>query len=227
MKKKVTLLAGLLTCVTVGGVYATWTYAGNDTADVSSLVSVQLTDAEFEGSAGVYTIESGLNLYIDQESASSHKAVLKYYQGTTEVTDDTAEVVTIKFTPSSNAGETVKKQGIASWFSFKVSAPIQYQIDEDGNHDAENGTLTDIFKFDEHEDEKGHEITWTAVTDADADDDIDYFKYTLTLADVKTHITLNQDFILDSIEEYRAFEAALLKGKISISVTDGIKTEAN
>ena len=224
MKKKVTLLAGLLTCVTVGGVYATWTYAGNDTADVSSLVTVQLTDAEFEGSAGVYHIESNLNLYIDQESASSHKAVLKYYQGNTEVTDDTATVVTIKFTPSSNASNTVKEHAISSWFSFKVSAPIQYQIDADGNYNAESGTPTNIFKFDEeHQDEKGHAITWTPVTDAD----IDYFKYTMTLAEVKTHIALSQDFVLDSIEEYRAFEAALLKGKISISVTDGITTEAN
>ena len=56
MKKKVTLLAGLLAFVTVGGVYATWTYAGNDTADVSSLVSVQLSGVEFKGSAGTYTI---------------------------------------------------------------------------------------------------------------------------------------------------------------------------
>ncbi len=226
MKKKVTLLAGLLTCVTVGGVYATWTYAGNDTADVSSLVSVQLTSVEFKGSAGVYTIDSTLSIHIDQENSSSHKAVLKYYQGTTEITDGDVEVLTIKFTPSSNASDTVKEQGINSWFTFKVSDAMQYQIDANGNYDAANGTLTDIFAFDEHTDAKGHEITWTPVANEDADNDIDYFKYTMTLNQFKTHVFLSRDFILDSIEEYRAFEAAL-KGKILISVTDGITTGTN
>ena len=114
MKKKVTLLAGLLAFVTVGGVYATWTYAGNDTADVSSLVSVQLSGVEFKGSAGTYTIDSNLSLHIDQESSTSHKAVLKYYQGTTEITDDRTTVLTIKFTPfsmPSQSNDSDKKGG--------------------------------------------------------------------------------------------------------------------
>lgn len=231
MKKKVTLLAGLLAFVTVGGVYATWTYAGNDTADVSSLVSVQLSGVEFKGSAGTYTIDSNLSLHIDQESQTSHKAVLKYYQGTTDVTDVTdvnaiPPVLTIKFTPSSNASDTVKEEGIASWFTFKVSDAMQYQIDADGDYDATDGTLTDIFSFDAHADAKGHAITWTSVRNADADDDIDYFQYTMTLGQFKTHVFLSREFTLDSIEEYRAFEAAL-KGKILISVTDGITTSTN
>lgn len=226
MKKKVTLLAGLLAFVTVGGVYATWTYAGNDTADVSSLVSVQLSGVEFKGSAGTYTIDSNLSLHIDQESPTSHRAVLKYYQGTTEITDVTTTVLTIKFTPSSNASDTVKEQGIASWFTFKVSDAMQYQIDDRGNYDATDGTLTDIFSFDAHADAKGHAITWTPVRNADADDDIDYFQYTMTLGQFKTHVFLSREFTLDSIEEYRAFEAAL-KGKILISVTDGITTSTN
>lgn len=225
MKKKVTLLAGLLAFVTVGGVYATWTYAGNDTADVSSLVSVQLSGVEFKGSAGTYTIDSNLSLHIDQESQTSHRAVLEYYQGTTEITDDRTTVLTIKFTPSSNASDTVKERGIASWFTFKVSDAMQYQIDDRGNYDATDGTLTDIFSFDAHADAKGHAITWTP-TDADEDDDIDYFQYTMTLQEFQPHVSLSRDFILDSIEEYRAFEAAL-KGKILISVTDGITTSTN
>ena len=111
MKKKVTLLASLAMCVTVGGVYATWTYAGNDTADVSSLVSVQLSGVEFKGSAGTYTIDSNLSLHIDQESPASHKAVLKYYQGTTEITDVNTTVLTIKFTPSSFAAANICVNG--------------------------------------------------------------------------------------------------------------------
>ena len=226
MKKKVTLLAGLLAFVTVGGVYATWTYAGNDMADVSSLVSVQLSGVEFKGFAGTYTIDSNLSLHIDQESPASHKAVLKYYQGTTEITDVNTTVLTIKFTPSSNASDTVKEQGIASWFTFKVSDAMQYQIDEHGNYDATSGTLTDIFSFDAHADAKGHKITWSPIDGEDLDDDIDYFQYTMTLGQFKTHVFLSREFTLDSIEEYRAFEAAL-KGKILISVTDGITTSTN
>lgn len=226
MKKKVTLLAGLLAFVTVGGVYATWTYAGNDTADVSSLVSVQLSGVEFKGSAGTYTIDSNLSLHIDQESPASHKAVLKYYQGTTAITDVTTPVLTIKFTPSSNASDTVKEEGIASWFTFKVSDAMQYQIDSRGNYDATSGTLTDIFKFDENTDPRGHAITWSPIDGADEGNDPDYFQYTMTLEDFQPHVSLSRDFFLDSIEEYRAFEAAL-KGKILISVTDGITTSTN
>ncbi len=51
--KKLGLLIAMILCVTIGGVYATWTYTQNtDVADEAVNINMNLTDVAYSGSYG-------------------------------------------------------------------------------------------------------------------------------------------------------------------------------
>lgn len=204
--KKLNALIALIVLVTIGGVYATWTYAGtNDIIDGTKEILVTLEDATTSGANGTYSISSNVELIIDQESASSHKAVLIF--------NDNAEV-TITFTPSINAPKEIKENGVASKYKFGTTTAMTYSVDQDGNYDKTNGEAKDIFLF-ANSTEK--DFTWTKNTKADG---TFYFTYTFDLAALKTEISINE-FNLDTKTEYDAFKGCLT-GNIMLTVTDGL-----
>lgn len=61
--KKIGLIIGMALCVTVGGVYATWTYTQNtDVAGEAVHMSMNLGSPAYSGSYGTYTVDtSSLN----------------------------------------------------------------------------------------------------------------------------------------------------------------------
>lgn len=112
--KKLGLLIGLAICVTVGGVYATWTYTQNtDVADETVNMTMNLTDVAYSGSYGTYKVDiSTLTLKIDPKP------------GTTHTTSLVAEgAIVLKFTPNSVAPEEIKENGVESTFKFGLSNP--------------------------------------------------------------------------------------------------------
>ena len=64
--KKLSLLVALLLIATIGGVYATWTYVGNDQIHTFSPKGVIMEDVEIEGTVGSYTIESNCEFFTSQ-----------------------------------------------------------------------------------------------------------------------------------------------------------------
>ena len=139
--KKLGLMLGLAACVTVGGVYATWSYSGNDVVDETKDINIGITGATTTGAEGIYEIDvSNIKLVIDQESSTSHKAKLIFADArnsagdvVTELASD-AVAITVKFTPSVNAPETVKESAISTWYSFNVTTAMQYSMDAEGNY---------------------------------------------------------------------------------------------
>ena len=56
--RAITLLLALALCVTIGGVYAVWTYAGtDDIADAFAEAKVTIADTELTGANGTYKID--------------------------------------------------------------------------------------------------------------------------------------------------------------------------
>ncbi len=207
MKKLSTLIAMLL-CVTIGGVYAAWTYAGtNDIADVMAEAKVTIADVELTGANGTYTITSNLVLSIDQAN-EDHEAELVFSS-----TNGNPISVVVTFTPSTNAPQTVKDAAVPTEIYYGVTTPMQYKMDVDGNY-SETGTAKDIFTFSNSSDNiLNNTITWNEETDGT-------FTYTLDETDLKSAIQLSQTFVLDTKEEHDAFRTALA-GNIVIRVTDG------
>ena len=218
--KKLSLLMAMLLLVTIGGVYATWTYSGtNDITDAYAEAFVTITNAEEVGANGVYKVESNLQLLIDQKPDSNHEAELLY-----QSTDDKAPYIRVTFTPSGAAPVEVKRNAVPTEVYFNTSAPMEYKIDAQGNY-SESGTPTPIFKFSNGGDgELNNTITWKACN-ASGGDVVQgelpaYFEYYMDLDDIKEAIQLSQVFILDVKSEHTAFLNAL-GGNIRLRVTDG------
>lgn len=209
--KKISILIAIMLCVTIGGVYATWTYAGtDDIADAYAEAKVTITDAELTGANGVYKIESNLVLTVDQAN-NEHEAKLVFSS-----TDSSAIYLKVTFTPANNAPKTIKENAVPSELYFTTSTDMKYTIDADGNYD-ESGTPVSIFEFSNPSDGIfSPNVTWTPESNGT-------FTYTLDEAALTSMITLTQTFVLDIKAEHDAFRAALT-GNIVVRITDGLTT---
>jgi len=98
--------------LTIGGVYATWTYTQNtDVADEAVNMNMNLTDVAYSGSYGTYKVDvTGLTLSIDPKANTTHTTAL-YIEGNIVVT----------FTPNSVAPANVKENGVTSTYAFSLA----------------------------------------------------------------------------------------------------------
>lgn len=191
------LIALLLVCITITGVYAVWTYAGtNDIADAYAEAKVTIADVELTGANGTYKIESNLVLTIDQAN-SNHEAKLVF-----GANDGQPIYLRVTFTPAENAPQTIKENGVPSELYFGTTVEMKY----DG-HDiftfanSGNDILDNIFTWEKNE-EQGT------------------FTYTLDQAALEEMISLGHTFVLDTKAKHDAFRVALT-GNIVARVTDG------
>ena len=195
--KKLGLLMAMVTAVTVGGVYATWTYAkGTDVADETVNMTLNLTDVAYIGSNGTYKIDTtGLTLKIDPKAGTAHTTAL-YIDGS----------IVITFTPNTHAPEDVKENAVESTFQFGLSNS-NWTFDDDGEGGEAAKTIVTL----EHNEK--HDIVWTRGADG-------VFSYTIDAAAIAEHIHLTE-FNLDTKVKYDAFNTALANGQITITVSDG------
>lgn len=223
--KKLSLLISLILCVTIGGVYATWTYAGNDVADAEYESVIRLTDANITGSQGVYSVESNLKLMINQKADGDYTAVLEFT--TVDPADTRAPFLKITFTPDEKkASDNTKANGIPSELYFTTTSTMQIKVKEGTGDNAgkfyvdeTNGTLTDIVKLTNPANSVlNPNITWTK-------QDNGSFTYEMDLDALKGQISLNKNFYLDTKDAYDKFHNAL-NGNIVARVTDGTVTSS-
>ncbi|MBQ9706497.1 MAG: hypothetical protein IJV78_01235 [Clostridia bacterium] len=221
--KKLSLLVALLLIATIGGVYATWTYVGNDQIHTFSPKGVIMEDVEIEGTVGSYTIESNfVQGRIDQakggdtDPSKYYKAVLDY-----ELKAGDADAkVTFKFTPNATAGKDIQTKGVTTYLWFGDSG-MTYKTDGEGNYNAE-GTAHNIFSFTYHTENyitihpMGTDIslmdaTRNFVWEYDNVNKVFYFTFIDEANDIRSMesvFTLN-DFVLDVESEYAAFKTAI------------------
>ena len=206
--KSITALLVLALCVTIGGVYATWTYAGtDDVADVYYESKVTIADTELSGANGKYTVESNLVLTID-DTNNDHVAELIFGSN-----NDQPVYLKITFCPEDYATPDIKLNGVPSELYFTTTTPMQFRVDEDGNYDA-SADPVDIFRFSN----PGNGVLDNTFEWVKEDDGT--FTYTLGLTDLQDMIELSQTFILDEKTEHDLFRQAL-NGNLLVRVTDG------
>ena len=121
MKKRLSVLASLALCVTVGGVYATWIYATQEVPTAYATMGVTLTGTSQGGQAGTLTI-AGTNVDLtidDTNDGKIHNTVLTY---------NDAGVFTITFTPNANAEDAYQDGVDVKWhvgvYSLTNSQPV-------------------------------------------------------------------------------------------------------
>ena len=210
--KKLSILMAIMLVLTIGGVYATWSYAGtNDIADAFAEAKVTIEDVELIGANGTYKVESNLVLSIDQAN-DDHEAELEFSSN-----NGNPIYLKVTFTPSANAPQAIKDNAVPTELYFGTTTIMQYKMDAQGNY-SETGTPTDIFAFTNPSDGIfSPNVTWTPESDGS-------FTYTIEEATLKTMISLAQTFVLDIKTEHDAFREALT-GNIVVRVTDGVVTQ--
>ena len=105
--KKLSILVALILCVTIGGVYATWVYPGNDIGRLEAPVTNNMGDVTFSGSMGTYSLVSNdMALIIDQDGSMTFNTKLTYSGN-----------LVFTFTPAANISEAQ----LAAALNAKVS----------------------------------------------------------------------------------------------------------
>ena len=201
--KKVSLLIALALIVTIGGVYATWTYTqSTDIADEAVHKSLNLTKVTYEGTYGTYEINTtNLSMLIDPKDGTVHTTALKI----------TGELV-ISFTPATYAPEEIKQNAVASTFAFTLSNDNWTYDDDTTDAEVAKPIVT-------LEHTGTHDISWTREADGT-------FTYTMDATTLAGHITLTE-FTLDTKADYDAYNTELAKGQIVITVSDGITSSGS
>ena len=160
--KRLSVLIAMILCVTIGGVYATWTYTQNtDVADEQIHMTMNLTDVAYSGSYGTYKIDtSALKMNIDPKVGTTHTTAL-YITGQ----------IVITFTPNSVAPETVKENGVESTFQLTLT---------------NDNWLYDGPKIITLAHNNAEEITWGEP------DEMGVFSFVITADELTEHITLTE-----------------------------------
>ena len=199
--KKLGLLMAMALTVTVGGVYATWTYTQNtDVADETVNTAMNLTGVAYSGSYGTYSIDrSTLALKIDPLPGTTHTTAL-VIEGQ----------IVITFTPNSVAPQEVKDEGVPTTIQFGLSNS-DWKFDDDGEDEV---AARDIITL-THGGKKEN-IAW-----GEPDETTGVFTYTITAEELAKHLSLTE-FNLDTKAKYDAYSTALSLGNITLTVSDGV-----
>ena len=203
MKAKMAMAAALATLVTVGGVYATWTFSEGNVSNASTTVNVAMTGVSATTEKGTLSVTvmqaGGLTLSVD-DSDNNHKPDLKK-EG----------VATVTFTPSATASQEIKTEGI------DVQLTISYAPYEGGPATLADWTYegTPIFNITNdatapiHLDNEGK----TPVSGV--------FTWTVDAADVGIALTDAMGGVLiDTLEKYNALNEILAKGHFVLTVSE-------
>ena len=219
--KKVSILAASLLCVTIGGVYATWTYAKKNVTDAEGDVSVGLTGVvDSDGTYGSYSVAINVELGIDPKAdKTDYEAVLNFYEyaagesfGNLIASDDyaTTAAVVITYKPAtSGIPDDVKTYGVATtWQLVSPKAQGDWKYGEStifSTIDTEEKTIA----------VSGNSTDWKKESDGS-------FTYTITVQTLSNMITLNTGIKLDTFDKYTAFKTDLGTKPFTITVTDDI-----
>ena len=197
--RKLSVLIAMILCVTIGGVYASWTYA-DGTAGIKNHTNktIQLSTVISAGSVGEFGISHNINGFEISETSTDDKTaqiVATYHSGD-------KVVISLSFTPVATASDEVKENGIEAYV----------YVDTEQNITWNNA---DLFTF-KHNDENAIVISPKGTAGAanvweKAQDSATLTcNIELALADF---IALGSVFKLENIDDYRAFETALKNGK--------------
>ena len=205
--KKLSLLLVLAVLLSVGGVYATWTYASTDAISaVSTTASITLTGVTEEGAVayGAYSIDAtSMALQVDQDESRLFNTVLEH------VNPDAPGAIVITFTASGTAPFDIQENGVTSYFY------PDHSIEDAKFDDGHGAGARSIFYF---EDATGYHTIYP-VGEGLAGDGSDEWKpapgesgkftFTIPADEFLAHHFKHNVFVLDTRTLYDAFDVAM------------------
>lgn len=202
--KKFTMLIALILCVTIGGVYATWTYQGGDVQQLHQHFNVYMGAVDNDEAKGVLkTVINALSIKLDDANNDYNaEAVVTGY-------------LEFVFSPKTHASDDVRENGVDLTFTVEQTDPaIQYEG-------------SNVFKITNGTAELGKGVlitTENATTlsphNTDLSEHIGSFYYIIEATTLNAMIST--DISLPTYEDYIAMEKILntTQAKIGISVNE-------
>jgi len=191
--KKLSLLVALALLVTIGGVYATWSYAGEIATESHMHMSVNLATATENTPKGtIVNVLNSMDVKIDDtDSNYIAEAVFSGKMG-------------FVFTPGIGASEDVINNGINMQFQVEQKTPLKYlgnnifTMKKDAPTALNSTKITDANKT-------------TLAAGVDLGQYVDSFYVEIDASVMDQHVGIAA-IELDTLEEYKAMEAALTAG---------------
>ena len=217
-KKKVSILASLALCVTIGGTYAAWIYSDENIEldPTHRHVEVRLEDLGTSTNRGTFdALTSGVKFVIDQQAGSAHIAELKW--------TNTTDKIPVYFCPSVNAQDTVKEQGVDVMFYFQTSGKWDFggTVGEDYVYAYPTMTVTNEETQQQETVAKTFKVAMSAMGSDYNGDGINDFQGWIPTEFIKDSITLKNQLKLGTLDEYNAFKAKL-GGNVATNINVGI-----
>lgn len=204
MMKKFGLLVALALIVTVGGVYATWTYASNDKVTAAETeLSLSLASYTLVGGGLDVVDGTGVSLVID-DTDNNHVAQL-LTSGTMIVLFDPAENVTdrnieeLEFTVTITQEAKNTTVGIVKYNNKDI-----FNVQSEGK--IVGKTLTKI--SDQTTDVAGQDLSSHAGK----------WYFTVTSDEVASIVSLTESFELHNVTDWHTFNTALSSIDLSVSI---------
>ena len=202
MKRKIALVSALATLVTVGGVYATWTFAEGNTSSANTTTTITMTGYNATTEKGTLSVMASNYKALIDDSDNNHLPELKTEAGS----------VVITFTPSASASEDIKANGI------DVKFVISYVANAGGPATLEEWMYdgTQIFDIINDNANPVHLDKEDAVKGVDG-------VFTWTIANENVGIALHENFddkLIDTLDDYNALSAELTKGHFQLTVEE-------
>ena len=225
MKKKMSLLMAAALCVTIGGVYATWSYAQNEiTTPASGNMALTLTGVDSSTAKGTISVV-GTNVGLKVDDKGGHVTELE--------TANASGYFTVTFAPSDIADDTVQTNGIAiNWYVGYSFESAVVDTNSDGvtdykdwvyNYDTETEQIfenidtdpTTMAKYNAATAASGTEYT-AMQKNADGS-----FSFKVSIETVMDKLSLN-DITLNIHDKYLAYETALGYGHLHFYAVEAI-----
>ncbi len=175
--RRLSVLVMLIVCVTVGSVYAAWTYKGTTVSAVDRTLSHGLTTATTDGDVGVLTVyNNNVDIAIDQTAEGNYEAKLK-------ITGQ----VDFHFTPFKNQGvsEDILNNGI------DAEAKIYLKNADTNLYDGKPIYIASS---------EGVDIVWEKEEDGT-------FHGTVTAEQIASMLSISEGIVLDTHAKYQQFHA--------------------
>lgn len=217
-KKKVSILASLALCVTIGGTYAAWIYSDENIklTPAHQHITGIIEDTGAPTERGTFVVSTtGTGFVIDQQAGSAHIAELKW--------TNTAAKIPVYFCPSVNAQDTVKEQGVDVMFYFQTSGKWNFggTIGEDYVYAYPTMTVTNEETQQQETVAKTFKVAMSAMNSDYNNDGINDFQGWIPTEFIKDSITLKNELKLGTLDEYNAFKAKL-GGNVVTNINVGI-----
>lgn len=198
--KKLSLLVAIALLITIGGVYATWTYAGNIATESHMHMSVNLATATEDTPKGSITmVINSMDVLIDDTNHDYvAEAVFSGKMG-------------FVFTPGKGASDDVVQNGIDMQFQVLQDVPKQY-LGENVfimKKDAPTAFTSSIKVDDSNKDTLVPGKTLTPGS----------FYVEIDSSVMAEHVQI-ADIVLDTLDEYNAMKTSLANGVLGITVSE-------